>query len=236
MEQQKEYDLTSIKQQIPSILDDFTKYYIFYNKNPEYDEYQRLYYNIKDNMDGLESQVKKTSQSIDQETEKLNIILKNINGKINLEKARNKQLRKRLGLAVNESNGAGEMVRDYTSVYDSGYTRNWSLAIGIVGLITYSTSLYSGANIQKAVIDTKNIATLAQVAIVNQVISNDATQELEKARNANLVAKDAYAKLYNSKTTDQNILKQARATYTKTQQDLVKAKNALTDERNKIKI
>jgi hypothetical protein len=233
MESKKEYDLTSIQQQIPSILDDFTKYYIFYNKNPEYDEYQRLYYNIKDNMDNLESQVKKTSVSIDEDTEQLNEVLKTVNEKISKERTKNRQLRKRLGMAENQSNGAHEMVSDYTTVYDVGYTRNWSLALGIVGLLVYGVQLYSGANLQKAVMDAKNLTTFTTSLLGNDV--QKAQQQVEAARSANLLAKDAFSKIYNSKSADTALKSQARAAYTKTQQDLVKANNALTDARRNIK-
>ena len=231
MESKKEYDFASIKQQIPSVVDDFTKYYIFYNKNPEYDEYQRLYNNIKDNMDNLESQVKKTSQSIDQDTAKLNEILKTVNEKISKEKARNKQLRRRLGLAENESNGADEMVRDYTTVYDAGYTRNWSLVIGIVGLLVYGVQLYSGANIQKAIQDASNLKTVLTAGSELQT----AEARLQAARTANLVAEDAYTKLYKAKSPDEALKSQARAVYTKTQQDLVKARSDYTDASRKAK-
>ena len=232
-------NLTSIKQQIPSIIDDFTKYYIFYNKNPEYDEYQRLYYNIKDNMDNLESQVKKTSVSIDEETGKLNEILKTVNGKINKERNKNRQLKRRLGLAENEFNGADEMVRDYTTVYDAGYTRNWSLILGIIGLLVYGVNLYStgGTNVQKAVLETTSSATSLAVAATS-LLANDvqkAQQQVEAARTANLAAKDAFAKLYNSKSADAMMRDKARSAYTRTQQDLVKANNALTDARRNAK-
>lgn len=225
--------LTSIKQQIPSVIDDFTKYYIFYNKNPEYDEYQRLYYNIKDTMDHLESQVKKTSVSIDEETEKLNHILKTVNQKISKERNNNKKLKRRLGLAENEFNGADEMVRDYTTVYDAGYTRNWSLAIGTIGLFIYGIQLYSVANIQKALMDAKNLTTVATSLLGNDL--QKAQQQVESARTANLAAKDIYSKLYNSKSADATLRDNARAAYTRTQQDLVKANNALTDARRKTK-
>ena len=39
--------INTLKEKLPSILDDFKKYYIFYNKNPEYTEYQQMFENIK---------------------------------------------------------------------------------------------------------------------------------------------------------------------------------------------
>ena len=42
--------LQTLNQQLPAILDDFKKYYVFFNKNPEYPEYQNSFENIKGNM------------------------------------------------------------------------------------------------------------------------------------------------------------------------------------------
>ena len=42
--------LKTLNQQLPAILDDFKKYYVFFNKNPEYPEYQNLFENIKANI------------------------------------------------------------------------------------------------------------------------------------------------------------------------------------------
>jgi hypothetical protein len=190
-------------------------------------------------MDNLESQVKKTSQSIDEETAKLNEILKTINQKINKERTKNKYLKRRLGLAENESNGANEMVRDYTTVYDAGYTRNWSLVLGIIGLLVYGVQLYStgGVNIQKAVMDAKNITTtsLAAATSLSATDVEKAKEEVDAARTANLLAKDASDKLNKSSTADTAAKEQARASYTKTRQDLVRAESALTDARRKAK-
>jgi tRNA A37 methylthiotransferase MiaB len=37
--------INTLKEKLPSILDDFKKYYVFYNKNPEYSEYQQMFEN-----------------------------------------------------------------------------------------------------------------------------------------------------------------------------------------------
>ena len=47
--------ITLLKQQTPAILEDFQKYYVFYNKNPEHNEYQQIFENIKKNMDQLKT-------------------------------------------------------------------------------------------------------------------------------------------------------------------------------------
>ncbi len=39
--------INNIKSQFFSALDDFKKYYVYYNKNPEVDEFQSYYFFIK---------------------------------------------------------------------------------------------------------------------------------------------------------------------------------------------
>ena len=47
--------LETLNNQLPAILDDFKKYYVFYNKNPEYSEYQQMFENIKSNLTKINS-------------------------------------------------------------------------------------------------------------------------------------------------------------------------------------
>ena len=42
--------LLVLQQQLPAILADFKKYYVFYNKNPEFDEYKQMFENIQKNL------------------------------------------------------------------------------------------------------------------------------------------------------------------------------------------
>jgi hypothetical protein len=37
----------TLQQQLPPILDDFNKYFVFYNKTPNYPEYENMFNNIK---------------------------------------------------------------------------------------------------------------------------------------------------------------------------------------------
>ena len=38
--------LETLENQLPAIIEDFKKYYVFYKKNPEYPEYQQMFQNI----------------------------------------------------------------------------------------------------------------------------------------------------------------------------------------------
>ena len=56
--------INTLKEKLPSILDDFKKYYVFYNKNPEYNEYQQIFENIKGNLQNINSELFITTNNI----------------------------------------------------------------------------------------------------------------------------------------------------------------------------
>ena len=45
--------LETLQSQLPSILDDFSKYYVLFNKSPENPEYQQAFQNIKSNLNNI---------------------------------------------------------------------------------------------------------------------------------------------------------------------------------------
>ena len=64
--------LETLKSQLPAILADFKKYYVFFNKNPEYPEYQNSFENIKGNMNKLSSDLFILSNDVQSSTGELN--------------------------------------------------------------------------------------------------------------------------------------------------------------------
>ena len=127
--------LDTIREQLPSLLTEFKQGYVFYNKNPEYDDYRIHYENIKDNLTSIERQIQQYSNTTTEETDQLNHKLVHINGLIEKEQIQHKILKRRLHAAENRSNGASEMIDDYTYIYDEKYTRNWGLFIGTIMFI-----------------------------------------------------------------------------------------------------
>ena len=65
-------NLEILQSQLPSILDDFQKYYVFFNKNPEYSEYQQIFQNIKSNLNNINSKLFKISNDVEIHTDKIN--------------------------------------------------------------------------------------------------------------------------------------------------------------------
>ena len=70
--QQFSNQLNLLQEQLPPILDDFEKYYVFYNMNPSNNEYQQMFENIKNNLDTINSKMFMLSNSIEKETDDIN--------------------------------------------------------------------------------------------------------------------------------------------------------------------
>ena len=124
--------INTLKEKLPSILDDFKKYYVFYNKNPEYNEYQQMFENIKSNLQNMNSELFMTSNNIEKDTENINNRLQKINALIAKEKVKNKQLKKKLGYIEKQYNGSDELISDYKDIYNLDYLTNFALFFGVI--------------------------------------------------------------------------------------------------------
>jgi hypothetical protein len=134
--------LKTLDEKLPPILDDFKKYYVFFNKNPEYPEYQNIFENVKNNLNSLNSYLFVLSNEVDVSTDKINEKLIILNNLINHEKEKNRELKKELGIADHKNNAAIELIYDYKQIYKSEYLRNWSLffCIIIIGMSISKTN------------------------------------------------------------------------------------------------
>lgn len=129
--------LEILNNQLPAILDDFKKYYVFYNKNPEYSEYQQMFENIKSNLTKINSDLFTLSNNVESNTDDLNKKLFALDILIKREKQRNRELKQKLGIVEHKNNTSSEMISNYKEIYDSGYLRNWGLLLSIfVGIFT----------------------------------------------------------------------------------------------------
>jgi len=136
--------INTLKEKLPSILDDFKKYYIFYNKNPEYTEYQQMFENIKSNLQSINSELFMTSNNIEKDTESINDRLQKINILIQKEKMKNQQLKKKLGIVEKKYNGSDELISDYKEMYNLDYLNNFALLFGVILLGGVLVSKFKG--------------------------------------------------------------------------------------------
>lgn len=124
--------INTLKEKLPPILDDFKKYYVFYNKNPEYSEYQQMFENIKSNLQKINSELFMTINNIEKDTETINDRLKQIDQLIVQEKIKNRRLKRKLGIVEKKYNGSDELISDYKEIYNLDYLTNFSLFYGVV--------------------------------------------------------------------------------------------------------
>ena len=87
--------LQTLQQQLPAILEDFKKYYVFYNKNPEYDDYRQMFENIKANLNKINSDLFVLSNEVSSNTDDLNTRLFELDALIEQEKQKNIELKQK---------------------------------------------------------------------------------------------------------------------------------------------
>ena len=124
--------LQTLNKQLPAILADFKKYYVFFNKNPEYPEYQNSFENIKGNMNKLSSDLFMVSNDVESATNEINKKLFALNVLIQKEKERNRELKLKLGIVEHKNSAATELIYDYKNMYSEEYLRNWGLFLSIL--------------------------------------------------------------------------------------------------------
>jgi peptidoglycan hydrolase CwlO-like protein len=123
--------LEALSSQFNSVLDDYKKYYIFSNKNPEYQDYVTGYSNAESTIQTINSKLLKILN--DSET-KLNKLLQDafdINSQIEDEKKENEKLKTNLALMKSNTNGSKEMISNYKELYKEKYISNVTLFLGL---------------------------------------------------------------------------------------------------------
>jgi hypothetical protein len=134
MGQAKQFDekINTIKTQFFSALDDFKKYYVYYNKNPEVNEFQNFYINSKTQLQSMSRDIFLTTNNIDKNIELLDKAMKIVSIKLENEKKLNGELMKVLTNLENTQNGSEILIDDSKNSYNTQYYYNWEIFIGIL--------------------------------------------------------------------------------------------------------
>ena len=121
-----------LEEKIGPILDDFKKYYIFYNTSPDYDEYQRIYENLKANLLSINNELLDISRNTNNKIVDINESFLKINKIIEDERNKNKKL-KTIENGINDDyNGSEIMINEYKKKYNKSYTINVLMLLGII--------------------------------------------------------------------------------------------------------
>ena len=140
--QQFDEKITTIKQQFFSALDDFQKYYVYFNKNPEVNEFQNYYASSKGQLQNMSRDIFLTTNKIDKIIEELIKEMKEVSIKLENEKTLNSKLTGRLQNLEKTQNGSEIMLDDSKTAYNIQYYKNWQMCIGIIGLTILILKMY----------------------------------------------------------------------------------------------
>lgn len=129
--------INNIEKQFFSALDDFKKYYVYYYKNPEVNEFQNYYVNSKGQLQSMSKDLFLTTNDINKNIEILDNEMKDISIKLNKEKKIYDESMKLLGNLQNTKNGSEILINDSKEEYNKQYYYNVELICGIliVGII-----------------------------------------------------------------------------------------------------
>lgn len=132
--------LDELKGVISLLLDEFKKLYVAAKMDPDNEDIQSQYQDVISNIEQMEIKLFSLSNDIQSNTAELNKQLKNLDRLITIERDRNKQLRKKLGMVEEKNNSALEMISDYKELYNIQYLRNWALFLStIICIFTINT-------------------------------------------------------------------------------------------------
>jgi hypothetical protein len=123
--------INSIKTQFFSALDDFKKYYVYYNKNPEVDEFQNYFANSQGQLKTMSTELFLITNNIDKQIEILDDEMKDIAVKLEEEKQSNEQMARMFANLQNTKNGSAILIDDSKEEYNKQYYANWEIIIGI---------------------------------------------------------------------------------------------------------
>jgi FtsZ-binding cell division protein ZapB len=133
--------INELKDKFISVLDDFKKYYVYYNKNPEADEYANFYVSSKGNLQTLNNDIYLVTNSIQTKIEELDENNKDLNKEISIIKQKYKVLLTKKHALEHTEDGSEILINDTKEEYNLQYRRNLLLFLGslvIIG-ISYKT-------------------------------------------------------------------------------------------------
>ena len=137
-------EIKTIQDKLPSVLDDFKKYYVFYNKNPTYTEYQTILENLKSDLNSMNSELFKISNNVEQNIKSISKNFNELNKLIQKEKAKNTRLMFIYNGFKKNYNSSKLMIDEYKQIYNEKFMNNCFILIGIIVNGIVLTKIFAG--------------------------------------------------------------------------------------------
>ena len=138
--------ITTLQEKLPSILNDFKKYYVFFNKNPTYSEYQIIYENLTSNLNSITNELLTITNDVEKNKTTISNDLLKINQLIEKEKNKNIELKSIESNIKDNYNGSKIMIDEYKEIYNDNYIKNIFIFIGIIISVVVLIKVFSNKN------------------------------------------------------------------------------------------
>ena len=129
--------IQTYREQFFAVLGDYKDAYILHKKNPNNDEYERLYNVSSVQVDSIDKDVFGLSVNMDKELTKLNSYVSEMDNDIKQKKEINTDLKYKISQIEGTDNGAIIMNENSKELYKYQYISNWTIFLGIF-FISYS--------------------------------------------------------------------------------------------------
>jgi len=136
-------ELESLDKMVSPITQDYEKYYVFYHKDPQSQEYKQVFYETRSALIQLHAGLFQLLNNVERSIDYLNEKLMEVNGLIQQQKKRNGKLRRQLGMIEGSMNSSEELINDFTEMYNLAYLQNWSIFFSILIAIYTMNRVYN---------------------------------------------------------------------------------------------
>jgi hypothetical protein len=130
-----EEKINGINSSFLSALDDFKKYYVYYHKNPEVNEYSSNFVNSKNQLQQLSGEMFTVTNNIQKNIEVLDGGMTNVSHELTIEKNKNKELENLASGLKGTQDGSSMLINDTKREYQSIFFQNFELFIGILFIL-----------------------------------------------------------------------------------------------------
>jgi len=127
-----EEKIKGINSSFLSALDEFKKYYVYYHKNPEVNEYSNNFVNSKNQLQQLSGEMFTVTNNIQKNIEELDNGITIVSDKLTKEKNKNKELEKLAIGLKGTKDGSSMLVDDTKREYQHLFFQNFEVFIGIL--------------------------------------------------------------------------------------------------------
>jgi hypothetical protein len=124
--------INSINSSFLSALDDFKKYYVFYHKNPEVDEYSNNFVNSKSQLQALSGEMFAITNIIQKNIITLNETMQQISNKLKEEKGKYTKMDTIFKSLKGTESGSNILINDSKTEFNLQFFKNIELFIGIL--------------------------------------------------------------------------------------------------------